>query len=173
VAEELPRPRAGLAKQLVANACRIQARLDAPQVRRRERDVVDDARALHRRRAVEVEVHERVRRVAVQPCAVEAELRALAFAQAEHADVELERLLPVLGDDGDVVDADDHDASPRCQRRRSLARMRRSRRARSRAARGGYSGSRARTAGSRAASRASRYTNPAYGHIQPTHWAAP
>jgi hypothetical protein len=42
------------------------------------------------------------------PGALEAEVGPIAFAQAEQADVEIERLLPVLGDGGEVVHADDH-----------------------------------------------------------------
>ena len=75
---------------------------------RREGHVVDHAGALRRRLAVEVEMQHRLRAVAVQPGAVEAEVGPMADAQAEHADVEVERLLPVLGDDGEMVHADDH-----------------------------------------------------------------
>ena len=54
--------------------------------------MVDHAGALGRRLAVEVEMQQRLRRVAVQPGAVEAEVGPRADAQAEQADVEVERL---------------------------------------------------------------------------------
>src|SRR5690242_2234359 len=108
VREELPRSRVLLPAQLVAHACGVEARLDALHVGGGERHVVDDAGALLRGLAVEVEMHERVRALAVEPCAVEAEVGPMALAQAEQADVEVERPAPVLGDDGEVVHADDH-----------------------------------------------------------------
>src|SRR6185295_379 len=90
VAEELPDPRVLLAAQVVAHAGGIEARLHALHVLGGERHVVDDAGARLGRLAVEVEVDDRAGSVAVQPGAVEAEVGAMAFAQAEQADVEVE-----------------------------------------------------------------------------------
>jgi hypothetical protein len=111
VAEQLPDARAGLPAQVVLDAGGVEPGLHRLDVARRERHVVDHAGALRRGLAVEVEVQDRLGAVAVEPGAVEAEVRPPAFLQAEQADVEIERLLPVLGDDGEVVHADDHGRS--------------------------------------------------------------
>ena len=54
---------------------------------------------------------ERLRAVAVEPCAGEAEIGPRPFLQAEQAGVVRERLLRVFGDDGEVVHSDDHAVS--------------------------------------------------------------
>src|SRR5947208_1848104 len=90
VGEELPDTRLLLAAQVVLDARRVEARLHALDVARRERHVVDHPGALRRRRAIEVEVQQRLRRIAVEPGAVEAEVGPVADAQAEQADVAVE-----------------------------------------------------------------------------------
>lgn len=107
-AEQLPGAGLLLSAQIVFDASGVEAVLDRAQVHRAERHMVDDTGTLRWNRAVEVHVQHRVRSAAVKPRAGKAEVGSMADREAEQADVEVECLLLVLGDDGEVVHADDH-----------------------------------------------------------------
>ena len=100
-----------LLAQLVLQAALVEARLDLTQAAGRESHVVDHAGAARWHRAIGVDVQDGPA-VGVQPGAGEAQVGPRPARQAEHADVEVEGARQVLGDDGEVVHAVDHQDSP-------------------------------------------------------------